>query len=193
MKSWLITVAFAALGLFVFLKAVRYASLARKADESEPLDEDGLARAAEDLFMRVQKAWDARDRNALAAMLTPEALEELDEAKSGEDFCASTEILYITTGIVSREAGPSGERASVLFDVVLREEFDPQRTPWDSLLGEPGHAKGSGGLPPFGASGGAAAEGARDADEPVRIREIWHLAYNARSGGWLVDAIQQVR
>ncbi|CAK7056102.1 MAG: hypothetical protein DELT_01230 [Desulfovibrio sp.] len=204
MHDWLLMVGAATLLLFVVLKGVRFAAKKtappKRPAQRAPLDGDDVARRAKDLFLRVQRAWDARDMVALSALVTPDALEELQDLAEADADYSVTEILYVSAAIASHTQNEDGATASVLFDVVLRDEAPPQEEgAWDDLL----HPSASAGAFAYGAGpeiegGQGARELAREparepGGEPVRVRELWHIVYSAAEGGWRVHAIQQVR
>lgn len=191
MNDWLILVAIAAVALFVLMKGIQIvlkpSAPPRKAVSRAPMDSDDVVRHAKNLFLRVQRAWDAKDMNTLGALVTPSALGELEAQAAADNDYSVTEILYVSAAVVSHEQNDSSQTAKVLFDVVLREERPPDSGDWVNLL-EPTSPVDR--KPPPGVhTDGAAAGG----DNPVRVREIWHIVYSPSEGGWRVNAIQQVR
>lgn len=195
MNDWLILVAIAAVALFVLMKGIQIvmkpAASQPKAAPRAPMDGDDVVRHAKNLFLRVQRAWDARDMATLESLVTPSALAELEAQAAADNDFSVTEILYVSAAIVSHEQNDYSQAAKVLFDVVLREETPPDSGDWADLLdpASPMDRK-----PPASAGGGAASmNGPATPDNPVRIRELWHIVYSPSDGGWRVDAIQQVR
>lgn len=193
MNDWHILVAIVAVGLFVLMKGIQIvmkpSASPQKAASRAPMDSDDVVRHAKNLFLRVQRAWDARDMDTLGVLVTPSALEELEAQAAADNDFSITEILYVSAAVVSHEQNASNQAAKVLFDVVLREETPPDSGDWMDLLDPASPMDRQ--PPPGAASQGMAYAGGPD--NPVRVREIWHIVYSPSEGGWRVNAIQQVR
>lgn len=170
MGNWLVLTAAAALGLFVLLKGIRVlfslSAPPEKPGHRVPDDEE-IARRARRFFLRVQRAWDARDMKALGSLATPEALKELEAQAAADTDLSVTEILHVSAGVVARAHDGDSDGVDILFDIVLREGKAPDD-------------KDRADFPDAAALG----------DEPVRIRELWHIVYT--DDGWRVGAIRQV-
>lgn len=181
MNDGLILVAIAAVALFVLIKGIQIIIklfvLSPKAAPQAPFESDDVVRHARNLFLRVQRAWDAKDMVTLETLVTPSALEELEAQAVADKEFSVTEILYVSAAIISHEQDDAKQTAQILFDVVLREEALPEPANQADRAGATSGVASSPGVP----------------DNPVRIREVWHILYVPGDDGWRVDAIQQVR
>jgi hypothetical protein len=170
-NDWFILTSIAAVTLFVLMKGMRLilkpSTPPQKTVSRAPLDGDDVVRHAKNLFLRVQRAWDARDMNTLGAVVTPSSLEELEAQAAADEDYSVTEILYVSALVISHDQNSANQAAKILFDVVLREETPPDSGDWMDLL-DPTSPVDS--KPPPG-GGTSAGEAARD--NAVRVCEIW--------------------
>lgn len=85
-------------------------------------DRTGFEREARAQFGRVQAAWDAADRRALADVMTPELFEEVSRDLASRGTHLPTEIVHVDAQVL--EAVTEGDKhwASVRFTGLLRED-----------------------------------------------------------------------
>jgi predicted lipid-binding transport protein (Tim44 family) len=103
-----------------------------------PADFDalGFLREAKLQFRRLQAAWDAGDRKALADVMTPamaaEILRDLDERGPHQRTEVRTEIVALDAEMLDVTTDAAEHWASVRFTGTVREDFGPP-TPLDEI------------------------------------------------------------
>ena len=85
-------------------------------------DTPEFLRGAKLLFARMQESWDRRDLDDIAQFATPEALDDIRQEAAADPGPSSTTLLLVQAELVSASREDGDECASVLFDVLLRDE-----------------------------------------------------------------------
>ena len=84
-------------------------------------DEEEFLKGARAVYARLQEAWDDRDLDDIANFTSPELLEKLKEQARGDSRKGRTELLLVKARLMERSEEDGREKASVMFDVLLRE------------------------------------------------------------------------
>jgi len=91
-------------------------------------DAEDFLRGAKMAYTRLQASWDKRDLDDIAQFTSPAVLQEVRAQAATDPDPSTTEVLLINAQLLSvtREGGT--ERATVHFDVMLREDPKVQAT-----------------------------------------------------------------
>lgn len=89
-------------------------------------DQDDFLRGAKIVYIRLQEAWDKRDVEDIAAFATPAILNEVTAQAEADPNPSKTEIMLVNASLVSAERDGDDDVATVLFDVLLRENPEAQ-------------------------------------------------------------------
>jgi predicted lipid-binding transport protein (Tim44 family) len=89
-------------------------------------DSEEFLRGAKMAYTRLQASWDKRDLEDIAQFASPAVLQEVRAQAEADPAPSTTEVLLINARVLSvaREGGT--ERATVYFDVLLREDAKAQ-------------------------------------------------------------------
>lgn len=94
-------------------------------------DATGFVREAKQQFIRIQAAWDAGDRDALADVMTPEMLAEAERDLAGRTGHRGTEIATLDAEVLEVTTEAGRHWVSVHFTGSLREDGAALPTPFD--------------------------------------------------------------
>lgn len=87
------------------------------------LDEKHFMRAARDIFLRMQKAWDARDIADIRRFCTPEVAEKIDqEMRNLGNLNTLNEVGMLNAALVDTWVESDLEWAAVAFTAMIREQ-----------------------------------------------------------------------
>ncbi len=89
-------------------------------------DQAEFIEGAKQAYMRLNAAWDSRELEDLTRFVTPDYMKELYKQAADDPNPGRTELLLVTAHLTEVRPYGSDEMASVLFDVVMRE--DPNQT-----------------------------------------------------------------
>ena len=96
-------------------------------------DTAGFLRESKNQFRRLQTAWDAGDRKALADVMTPEMLAEIGRDLDERDMHHATEIVSLDAEMLEVTTEAGAHWASVRFTGLVREDGAPQPTSLDEI------------------------------------------------------------
>ena len=96
-------------------------------------DTAGFLRESKNQFRRLQTAWDAGDRKALADVMTPEMLAEIGRDLDERDIHHATEIVSLDAEMLEVTTEAGAHWASVRFTGLVREDGAPQPTSLDEI------------------------------------------------------------
>lgn len=85
-------------------------------------DSDDFLRGAKLVFTRLQQSWDRRDMDDIALFATPYVVDEIRNQAKADPEPSTTEILLINANILSVKEEEGQQRATVFFDVLMRED-----------------------------------------------------------------------
>ena len=85
-------------------------------------DSENFLRGAKMAYNRLQASWDKRDLNDIAQFASPAVMDEINAQAQADPAPSSTEVLLINAQLLSVKQEGAFERASVFFDVLLRED-----------------------------------------------------------------------
>lgn len=91
-------------------------------------DAEEFLRGAKMAYTRLQNSWDKRDLDDIAQFSSPAVLEEVRAQAEADPDPSTTEILLINAQLLSVATEGGMERATVHFDVLLRENPKVQAT-----------------------------------------------------------------
>ncbi len=87
-------------------------------------DADEFLKGANALYVRLQGAWDKRDLEDIRQFTSPEVFAEIQSQAQEDPTSGRTELLLITPRLLEVRESDDQIIASVLFDVMLRENED---------------------------------------------------------------------
>ncbi|WP_076750778.1 Tim44 domain-containing protein [Desulfatitalea tepidiphila] len=87
-------------------------------------DADEFLKGAQALYVRLQNAWDKRDLEDIRQFTSPEVFSEIQRQAEEDPSPGKTELLLITPRLLEVRDTQDQTIASVLFDVMLREDED---------------------------------------------------------------------
>jgi len=87
-------------------------------------DADEFLKGANALYVRLQGAWDKRDLEDIRQFTSPEVFAEIQSQAQEDPTPGRTELLLITPRLLEVRESDDQTIASVLFDVMLRENED---------------------------------------------------------------------
>lgn len=96
-------------------------------------DTAGFLRESKNQFRRLQTAWDAGDRKALADVMTPEMVAEIGRDLDERDMHHATEIVSLDAEMLEVTTEAGAHWASVRFTGLVREDGAPQPTSLDEI------------------------------------------------------------
>jgi len=104
-------------------------------------DADEFLRGAKMAYTRLQASWDKRDLSDIAQFASPAVMEEVRAQAESDPHPSTTEVLLINAQLLSVVRQDDTERATVFFDVLLREDPKEQSTTqtrevWHFMRGE---------------------------------------------------------
>jgi predicted lipid-binding transport protein (Tim44 family) len=104
-------------------------------------DADEFLRGAKMAYTRLQASWDKRDLDDIAQFASPAVMKEVRAQAEADPAPSTTEVLLINARLLSVSQEGGTERATVFFDVLLREDPREQastqtREVWHFLRGE---------------------------------------------------------
>jgi predicted lipid-binding transport protein (Tim44 family) len=82
---------------------------------------------AKTVYARLQHSWDRRDMSDIALFTTAEVLDELKRQAAADPTPSKTELLLVNARLVEFREEASDTVASVLFDVLMREDAGEER------------------------------------------------------------------
>jgi len=85
-------------------------------------DSEEFLRGAKMAYTRLQASWDKRDLDDIAQFTSPAVMEEVRAQTKGDPNPSTTEVLLINARLLSVTKEGDVERATVFFDVLLRED-----------------------------------------------------------------------
>ena len=91
-------------------------------------DTEEFLRGAKMAYTRLQTSWDKRDLNDIAQFTSPAVLQEVRAQAEADPDPSTTEVLLINAQLLSVAKEGGAERATVHFDVMLREDPKVQAT-----------------------------------------------------------------
>jgi len=91
-------------------------------------DSEEFLRGAKMAYTRLQASWDKRDLNDIADFASPAVMQEVRAQAEADPHPSSTEVLLINAQLLSVAKEGDAERATVFFDVLLREDPKDQST-----------------------------------------------------------------
>ena len=111
------------------LRSPEAAPTTQGADTSGPrpagigdFDEAEFLKGAKMMYQRLQKAWDARELEDIREFVSPGVYREIAAQAEEDPDPGNTEILLVNAKILEVKPEQGVEKASVLFDVLLRED-----------------------------------------------------------------------
>jgi len=106
------------------------ANLDAPAGDAVPADFDveDFLRGAKMAYTRLQASWDKRDMDDIAQFTSPAVLQEVRAQAEEDPDPSTTELLLINARVLSVVREGETERATVFFDVLLREDPKIQMT-----------------------------------------------------------------
>ena len=87
----------------------------------EDFDREDFLRGAKMAYSRMQQSWDRRDLDDIALFATDAIMSELRVQAQEDPQPSRTELLMVNAELLHVEDSPEGQRAEVLFDVLMRE------------------------------------------------------------------------
>ncbi len=94
-------------------------------------DKEGFLREAKAQFRRLQGAWDAGDRKALAAVMTPDMASEILSELAQRGAHEATQLISLDAELLEVTTEAGAHWASVRFTGLVREDGAPQPVPLD--------------------------------------------------------------
>jgi predicted lipid-binding transport protein (Tim44 family) len=91
-------------------------------------DVEEFLRGAKMAYTRLQTSWDKRDMNDIAQFTSPAVIKEVRAQAEADPEPSTTELLLINAQLLSVVKEGNTERATVYFDVLLREDPKIQMT-----------------------------------------------------------------
>lgn len=91
-------------------------------------DTEEFLRGAKMAYTRLQASWDKRDLDDIAQFATPAVTNEIRAQAESDPLPSTTEVLLINAQLLSVTEERGLQKASVYFDVLLREDPDVQAT-----------------------------------------------------------------
>jgi len=91
-------------------------------------DSEEFLRGAKMAYTRLQASWDKRDLDDIAQFAGPAVMEEVRAQAEADPAPSATEVLLINAQLLSVVKEGEAERATVFFDVLLREDPKAQST-----------------------------------------------------------------
>lgn len=82
---------------------------------------------AKTVYTRIQAAWDRRDMSDIALFTTPEVHQEMVRQAQADPSPSRTELLMVTARLVEYREEGGDSVATVLFDVLMREDASEDR------------------------------------------------------------------
>jgi len=82
---------------------------------------------AKTVYARLQHSWDRRDLSDIALFTTAEVLAEIRQQANADPTPSKTELLLVNAKLLEFKEEPADTVATVLFDVLMREDADEQR------------------------------------------------------------------
>jgi predicted lipid-binding transport protein (Tim44 family) len=96
-------------------------------------DAERFLREAKTQFRRLQTAWDAGDRKALADVMTPDMAAEIVRELGQRGAHEATVVISLDAELVEVTTEPGAHWASVRFTGLVREDGAPQPVPLDEV------------------------------------------------------------
>jgi predicted lipid-binding transport protein (Tim44 family) len=90
-------------------------------------DTEEFINGAKSAFVRLQESWDARDLEDIRQFTTPDFFQEITSQAAQDPNPGQTEILLLNAQLVESQIEGSTQIASVLFDVLMREDQKEQQ------------------------------------------------------------------
>jgi len=102
------------------------------ADPAQPAVPEGFSipdfiEGAKTVYARLQHSWDRRDLNDIALFTTPEVLTEIKRQAAADPTPSKTELLLVNARMLEFREEQTDTVASVLFDVLMREDAAEDR------------------------------------------------------------------
>jgi predicted lipid-binding transport protein (Tim44 family) len=91
-------------------------------------DAEDFLRGAKMAYTRLQASWDKRDLDDIAEFAGPAVMKEVRAQTEADPAPSTTEVLLINARLLSVAKEGGAERATVFFDVLLREDPQAQAT-----------------------------------------------------------------
>jgi len=91
-------------------------------------DSEEFLRGAKMAYTRLQASWDKRDLDDIAQFAGPAVMKEVRAQAKDDPHPSTTEVLLINAQLLSVVKEDDAERATVFFDVLLREDPKAQST-----------------------------------------------------------------